>query len=80
MSIKVLLQTTIVPTVDDWSIARFSLLTDFLRRQTDSAGNPVFTVTARDREAEGDPQVISGVADCLTSCLSPRADPRKQLL
>ena len=40
MAIKILLQTTIVPTVDDWSIARFRRLTDFLSEQTDAAGKP----------------------------------------
>jgi hypothetical protein len=50
MPIRVLLQTTIVPTEDDWSIARFNLLSSFLREQTDGAGKPLFDVTARDRE------------------------------
>ena len=50
MTVKILLQTTIVATRDDWSIARFELLANFLRQQTDSSGNPLFAVTARDRE------------------------------
>jgi hypothetical protein len=41
---KILLQTTIVDTPDDWSVGRFSLLADELRR----AGHDV---TARDRDA-----------------------------
>ena len=52
MPIKVLLQTTI-PTPangDDWGIARFAMLADFLRAQRDAAGAPLFDVTARDRD------------------------------
>jgi hypothetical protein len=50
MTIKILLQTTIVSSRDDWSIARFALLADFLREQKDGRGNPLFAVTARDRD------------------------------
>jgi hypothetical protein len=52
MAIKVLLQTTIPTTADDWSIARFSLLTAFLREQ------PGFEVTARDRARPGEPDPV----------------------
>ena len=52
MTIRVLLQTTIVPSRNDWSIGRFELLTKFLREQTDDAGNPLFAVTARDRDRQ----------------------------
>jgi hypothetical protein len=58
MAIKILLQTTIVSTLDDWSIARFELLADFLRQQKDSSGNPSFSVTARDRESLEAPDPI----------------------
>ncbi len=51
MTRKILLQTTIVTTRDDWSIARFELLANFLRQQKDGSGNPLFAVTARDRES-----------------------------
>jgi hypothetical protein len=51
MTIKILLQTTIVAARDDWSIARFELLADFLRQQRDGSGNSLFDVTARDRES-----------------------------
>ena len=51
MTFKILLQTTIVPTRDDWSIARFELLANFLRQQKDELGSPLFAVTARDRES-----------------------------
>jgi hypothetical protein len=56
--IKVLLQTTIPATADDWSIARFSLLTALLRDQRDSDGAPVFDVTARDRAPLGAPDPV----------------------
>lgn len=62
MTINVLLQTTIVPTVEDWDIARFGLLADFLRQQRDDRGNPMFTVTARDREPpDADDPVLSNL-------------------
>jgi len=61
MAIKILLQTTIVPTVDDWSIARFELLSNFLRQQTDVSGNPAFEVTARDRASTGNDPVLSNL-------------------
>lgn len=48
---KILLQTTIVPTENDWSIARFSLLTSLLREQG-------FDVTARDRESRDAPDSV----------------------
>jgi hypothetical protein len=46
---KILLQTTIPTTADDWSITRFGLLRDFLAGLRDDAGAAVFEVTARDR-------------------------------
>lgn len=49
MPTRILLQTTIVPTADDWSIDRFQLLTNYLRGQRDAGGNALFAVTARDR-------------------------------
>jgi hypothetical protein len=51
--IKILLQTTIPPTADDWSIARFSLLARLLREQRSADGQPLFEVTARDRDPPG---------------------------
>ncbi|BAY40873.1 hypothetical protein NIES2111_52630 [Nostoc sp. NIES-2111] len=47
--IRILLQTTIATTEDDWSISRFSLLQDYLKSIQDESGNPLFTVVARDR-------------------------------
>jgi len=61
--IKVLLQTTIPTTADDWCIARFSLLGQFLREQRRN-GAPLFEVTMRDRESLGAPDsVLSTLAD-----------------
>ncbi|MEX2125818.1 MAG: hypothetical protein WD795_18160 [Woeseia sp.] len=50
MTTKVLLQTTIETSQEDWSIARFSLLAESLRSERDDAGQPLFDVTARDRD------------------------------
>jgi hypothetical protein len=61
--IKVLLQTTIATTADDWSIARFSRLGALLRDQRDSEGRPVFEVTLRDREPSGAPDPVLAALD-----------------
>jgi len=61
--IKMLLQTTIPATVDDWSIARFSLLGQFLRDQEDENGRPVFEVTMRDRNNRGSPDSVLSALD-----------------
>ncbi len=44
--IRILLQTTIVPTENDWSIARFSQLTRLLADEVDHDGQPLYEVTA----------------------------------
>jgi hypothetical protein len=49
---KILLQTTIPFTEDDWHIGRFSLLTEHLRSLTDSHGTPLFDVHARNRDED----------------------------
>jgi hypothetical protein len=56
---KILLQTTIPYTADDWHIGRFSLLRDRL------ASLDGVTVTARDREADanGDDRMLPSLAD-----------------
>lgn len=46
---KILLQTTIPTTPDDWHIGRFSLLRAHLAGLKDEAGAPAFEVVARDR-------------------------------
>lgn len=50
--IRILLQTTIPTTEDDWDIKRFSLLQDYLTSLKDEAGEPLCEVTARDRETD----------------------------
>jgi hypothetical protein len=55
---KVLLQTTIPTTADDWSIARFGMLRALLAGLKDEAGDPVFDVTARDRAPLGSPDPV----------------------
>ncbi|HEY4367620.1 MAG TPA: hypothetical protein VGN07_10355 [Steroidobacteraceae bacterium] len=58
--IRILLQTTIAFTDDDWHIGRFSLLRQFLASQVAQDGSPLFAVTARDRAArDGDDPVLS---------------------
>ncbi|HBL12093.1 MAG TPA: hypothetical protein DD379_11925 [Cyanobacteria bacterium UBA11162] len=52
--IRILLQTTIPTTEDDWSIKRFSLLQDYLASLKDETGNPLCEVTARDRQTDAD--------------------------
>lgn len=47
--IKILLQTTIVATEDDWSIARFSQLAKLLAAEVGDDGQNLYDVTARDR-------------------------------
>jgi hypothetical protein len=51
--VRILLQTTIPKTRDDWSIERFSLLREHLASLKDEAGNSLCDVTARDRETDG---------------------------
>jgi hypothetical protein len=55
-AIKILLQTTIVTTPNDWSIARFSKLTQLLREQRHA--DRLFEIVARDREANGLPDPV----------------------
>jgi hypothetical protein len=57
---KILLQTTIPYTKDDWSIARFSMLAEILSAMKDGSGKR-FQVTARDREnlPNGDDRVLA---------------------
>src|SRR5438067_2471880 len=59
--INILLQTTIPAIADDWNIDRFSLLTNHLASITDESGEPLFKVTARNREvnADGNDAVLS---------------------
>ncbi|MBC7930303.1 MAG: hypothetical protein H7Z38_07000 [Rubrivivax sp.] len=59
--IRILLQTTIPRTEDDWSIERFSILRDWLASLEDAEGSRLCEVTARDREAGGDDPVLSAL-------------------
>ena len=58
MTIKVLLQTTIAPAADNWSIDRFSLLATLLRQERDESGHAVFEVRTRDRDPLGAPDTL----------------------
>ncbi len=58
MTVKILLQTTIAPEDDNWSIARFSLLAALLRQERDESGQLLFDVTARDRDPPGAPDAL----------------------
>jgi hypothetical protein len=60
--IRILLQTTIVPDANDWSIARFGKLAALLGAQRDAGGMPLYEVVARDRAtAEGPDPVLSTI-------------------
>jgi len=61
MAIRILLQTTIPPTEDDWNIDRFGLLREHLSSLVDDQGNRLCEVTARNREQNdaGDDPVLS---------------------
>lgn len=55
------MQSTIPPTEDDWSIARFSLLHNYLAVLVDEAGEPLCQVVSRDRTSNenGDDPILS---------------------
>jgi len=55
---RILLQTTIPHTDDDWHIGRFSMLRDYLAGIVDDEGLPLFEVQARDRDALGEPDSV----------------------
>ena len=63
--IRILLQTTIPTTEDDWSIARFSLLYDYLASLRDEDDRNLCEVTQRDREedADGNDPVLSSLGE-----------------
>ncbi|MCA1817360.1 MAG: hypothetical protein LC746_13385 [Acidobacteria bacterium] len=52
--IRILLQTTIPATEDDWHVGRFSLLAECLGGLRDGGGRLLCEVTARDRETNSD--------------------------
>lgn len=55
---RILLQTTIPTTEDDWSIARFHLLAALLQDQRGKDGAPLYAVTMRDRDPPGRPDRV----------------------
>ena len=55
---KILLQTTIPAIADDWNIARFHLLAEFLDRQRAADGSRLFQVTARNRDTRSGPDSL----------------------
>jgi hypothetical protein len=59
--LRILLQTTIPATVDNWHIGRFSLLAAHLSTLTDGGGRALCEITARDRETNeaADDEVLS---------------------
>jgi hypothetical protein len=63
VTVKVLLQTTIAPAADDWSIDRFSLLAALLREERDASRQPLFDVTTRDRDPLGAPDTLLSTLD-----------------
>lgn len=65
--IRVLLQTTIPTTKDDWSIERFSLLRDYLASLKNEAGNSLCEVTARNREADAENARVIAVGKSLVT-------------
>jgi hypothetical protein len=61
--IKILLQTTIVPTEDDWSIARFGRLAELLADAVGADGERLYDVTARDRGPLDAPDPVLSTLD-----------------
>jgi len=62
-TMKILLQTTIPTTENDWSIARFSQLAAWLRGLRDYSDDRPFEVVTRDRGALGTPDPILSTLD-----------------
>jgi hypothetical protein len=60
---RILLQTTIVPTADDWSIARFSQLAALLGEAVGEDGGRLYAVTARDRGPVDAPDPVLSTLD-----------------
>ena len=61
--IRVLLQTTIEYTANDWHIGRFSMLRDYLSSLKNTDGTPLFHVTARDRDPIGSADAVLSSLD-----------------
>ena len=58
--VRILLQTTIPDVEDDWHIGRFSLLKEHLESLHSHIGDPLYSVTARNREpgANGNEKIL----------------------
>jgi len=63
MAKKILLQTTIPTTENDWSIARFSKLGALLAGARDAAGDALYEVIMRDRDPPGRPDTVLSTID-----------------
>ena len=61
--IRILLQTTIPTSEDDWNIGRFSMLREYLAGLNNGDGHPLFEVDARDRIAPGTPDPVLSALD-----------------
>jgi len=61
--IKILLQTTIEPTEDDWHIGRFTLLRDYLASLRAADGTPLTVLEARNRGPLGRPDPVLSKLD-----------------
>ncbi len=61
--IRILLQTTIEPTQNDWHIGRFSMVRDYLASLRTDDGAPMFSVTARDRDPLDAPDSVLSTLD-----------------
>lgn len=60
---RILLQTTIETTDNDWHIGRFSMLQEYLTSLRAPDGSPLFQVTARDRDKVGAPDSVLSTLD-----------------
>jgi hypothetical protein len=62
---RILLQTTIPYSADDWHVGRFGLLADEMRRMRADDGSPLVELTTRNREpsADGNDPVLAGIAE-----------------
>jgi len=61
--VRILLQTTIPTTEDDWSIRRFNRLVALLQAQRDDMGRPLYHVLARDRGPPRRPDPVLSTLD-----------------
>jgi hypothetical protein len=60
---KILLQTTIPSSDNDWTISRFSRLAALLRDQRDDDGRALYDVVTRDRDTPGQPDSVLSTID-----------------